>query len=262
LAARRIQAVIFDVGETLLNFGKVDAIALFKEGGKLAYNFLKKLDQPADSLNLFLLKHLWMIRIFRVWSYIKGRDFDSLKLLKKIERKRGVKLTEQQWENFGWCWYEPLSKIATVEPDLRQTLDKLKQIGVKLGILSNTFVNAATLERHLAQLGLLDYFTTRLYSYQFNFRKPDSRIFIEAAKQMNCPLQNTLFVGDRLDIDITGALAANMLAVMKKAYTNAGKKTPENVIKIERLAELPGIVEEINRAEYRTQSAEVRNIER
>jgi len=246
LAQRRIKAVLFDIGETLLNFGKVDVIALFKDGGKLAYDFLKKLNQPTGQLSLFLLKHLWMIRVFRVRSYISGIDFDSLELLKKIEQKRGVKLTEKQWQDFGWCWYEPLSKLGKIEPNLRQTLDKLKQAGVKLGILSNTFVNATTLEKHLAQLGLLDYFTTRIYSYQFAFRKPDRRIFIEAAKQMDCQPANILFVGDRLDLDIAGAISANMPAAIKKAYTNSFKKVPENVIKIDMLAELPNIVEQIN----------------
>ena len=117
---------------------------------------------------------------------LTGRDFDSLELLKKIEQKKGVKLSEQQWQDFGWCWYEPLSKFGKIEPDIKQTLDKLKRAGMKLGILSNTFINAATLERHLSDIGILDFFPIRLYSYQFRFRKPDSRIFIEAAKRMDC----------------------------------------------------------------------------
>jgi HAD superfamily hydrolase (TIGR01549 family) len=246
LAEKKIQAVLFDIGETLLNFGKVDVVALFEEGGKLAHDFLQKLGQPAESLQIFLLKHLWMIRIFRIWSYLTGKDFDSLALLRKMEQKKGVKLSEEQWEEFGWCWYEPLSKFAKVEPDIKQTLEKLKQAGIKLGILSNTFINAVTLERHLAQFDILDFFTTKVYSYQFKFRKPDSRIFVEAAKKMNCEPCNVLFVGDRLDLDIAGASKANMPVVMKRAYTNTNKDIPQNVIKIERLAELPGIVEEIN----------------
>jgi HAD superfamily hydrolase (TIGR01549 family) len=246
LAEKKIQAVLFDIGETLLNFGKVDVIALFKQGGKQAHEFLVKLGQPAESLHTFLFKHLLMIRIFRVWSYLTGKDFDSLALLKKMEQKRGVKLSEKQWEEFGWCWYEPLSKIAQAEPDIKQTLGKLKQAGIKLGILSNTFINAVTLERHLAQFDILEFFSVRLYSYQFKFRKPDSRIFIEAAKKMNCEPCNVLFVGDRLDLDIAGAAKANMPVVIKRAYTNINKDIPQNVIKIERLAELPGIVDKIN----------------
>ena len=246
LAEKKIQAVLFDIGETLLNFGKVDVIALFKQGGKQAHEFLQKLGQPVESLNTYLLKHLWMIRVFRVWSYLTGKDFNSLAILKKMEQKRGVKLSPQQWEDFGWCWYEPLSKMAAVETDIKQTLEKLKQAGIKLGILSNTFINAVTLERHLAQFGILDFFPVRLYSYQFKFRKPDSRIFIEAAKKIGCEPCNVLYVGDRLDLDIAGAAKANMPAVIKRAYTNIDKDIPQNVIKIERLSELPGIVEQIN----------------
>ena len=246
LAEKKIEAVLFDIGETLLNFGRVDVVSLFRQGGRLAYDFLKKLNQPTGSLHFFLLEHLWMIRIFHIWSAIRGRDFDSLELLKKIGEKKGIRLSEAQWQEFAWCWYEPLSKFATVEADIKQTLGKLKQAGIKLGILSNTFINAVILERHLRETGILNFFSVRLYSYQFRFRKPDSRIFIEAAKKIDCPPQNVLFVGDRLNIDIIGALKANMFAAVKKAYTNTLKKVPEDVIKIERLAELPGIIAEIN----------------
>ncbi|MFA5292391.1 MAG: HAD family hydrolase [Phycisphaerae bacterium] len=246
MAEQKIKAVLFDIGETLLNFGKVDVAALFKEGGKLAHNFLEKLGQPTGSVRMFLLKHLIIIHAFNVWSNIVKRDFDSFEVLKKIEQKKGVKLTPQQWQDFAWCWYEPLSKLAQIESDIKQTLDKLKQAGIKLGILSNTFLNAVTLEKHLAQLEILDFFPVRIYSYQFKFRKPDGRIFLEGAKRMQTEPENILFVGDRLDTDAAGALGVNMLAVIKKTYLNTTQQIPENVIKIERLAELPGIVEKIN----------------
>jgi HAD superfamily hydrolase (TIGR01662 family) len=246
LAEQKIKAILFDIGETLLNFGKVDAVALFKEGGKLAYNFLKNLNQPVGPYQLFLLRHLIIIRLLSMWSNIIKRDYDSSKILRKIAQYNGVKLTEPQWQDFAWCWYEPLSKLVQMEPDIKQTLEKLKQMGIKLGILSNTFINASTLERHLAQLGILDFFDVKVYSYQFKFRKPDPRIFINAAKQLNCEPQNILFVGDRLDWDTAGALRANMTAVVKKAYTNTTKNIPEGVIKIKQLAELPNIVEQIN----------------
>jgi HAD superfamily hydrolase (TIGR01549 family) len=243
LAERKIQAVVFDLGETLLDFGRVDPKALFKEGGKKAYELLKNLNQPVGSLRSFLLGHLIVIRLISIWSNIIKRDFDSLEILKKINIKKGVKLSEQQWQDFAWCWYEPLARCAKIETDIKETLGKLKQAGIKLGILSNTFINAVTLEKHLRQLGILDFFDVRLYSYQFKFRKPDKRIFKEAAKRLNCEPANVLFVGDRVDTDIIGALGANMPAVIKKAYTNALEKIPANVIKIDALAQLVGIVE-------------------
>ncbi|MCD4830619.1 MAG: HAD family hydrolase [Anaerohalosphaeraceae bacterium] len=242
----KVKAVLFDLGETLLTFGKVDAVGLFRQGGQRAYDFLREMNQPVGRVGCFLRKHLMMIRLYHIWSTIAGRDFDSSELLRKQTQKKGVKLSAEQWKEFAWCWYAPLSKFGKAEEGVKETLGKLKAAGLKLGILSNTFINAASLERHLEQFGLLDFFDIKLYSYQFNYRKPDRRIFIDAASKINIAPENTLFVGDRLDTDVAGSMRANMLSVLKKAYTNRNKKVPGNVIKIEKLAELPGVVEKIN----------------
>ena len=55
-----------------------------------------------------------------------------------------------------------------------------------------------------------------------------------------------MFVGDRIDNDIKAAVKAGMTAVLKAAYTNAGKKSPKGVWKINQLSELPGLIEKIN----------------
>ncbi|MBN1786760.1 MAG: HAD family hydrolase [Sedimentisphaerales bacterium] len=242
MTEKKIQAVVFDLGDTILNFGKVDAKALFKEGGKKAHQLLKDLGQPVGELKPFLVRHLLTIRAMNLWSNIIKRDFDSLEILKKINTKKGVKLTDTQWQDFAWCWYEPLAKCAKIETDLKETLSKIKQTGAKIGLLSNTFINKTTLEKHLAQLDILKFFDAKLYSYQFKFRKPNKKIFIEAAKKLNCNPSNILFVGDRVDTDIIGALGANMLAAIKETYTNTLAKIPKDVIKIEKLAELVEIV--------------------
>jgi HAD superfamily hydrolase (TIGR01509 family) len=246
VAKQKIQAILFDIGETLLVFGKVDPVALFRQGGKQAYEFLKTHNQPVKSLRFFLFRHLIIVRLLNLWSNIVKKDFDSSAILRKISEYNGVELTEPQWQQYAWCWYEPLSKLAQIEPDIKETLTKLKQAGIKLGLLSNTFINASTLERHLAQIGILDCFDAKMYSYQSKYRKPDRRIFLEAAEKIGVEPENTIFVGDRLDMDAAGAKKAGMFSVIKNAHTNSSKSIPQNVIKIERLAELPKVVERIN----------------
>ena len=59
-------------------------------------------------------------------------------------------------------------------------------------------------------------------------------------------LENILFVGDRINKDVNAAARIGMQAVLKAAYTNAGKKTPKGAWKINNLAELPGLIEKIN----------------
>ena len=243
---KKIKAVLFDLGDTLLNFGKVNKSRIFSQGARSTYDFLQSCGQPVGSFRYYYWRNLVLLRIRHWLSCITGKDFDALALLKKTGTKRGVKLTQQQWQHLAWLWYEPLSNIGQAEPKAKETLTVLKELGLKLGIVSNTFVNADSLDKHLEQLGILDFFPVRLYSYQFDFRKPDIRIFKTAAERLGEMFDNILFVGDRINKDVNAAARIGMRAVLKAAYTNTGKKTPKGAWKINRLAELPELIEKIN----------------
>jgi len=243
---KKIKAVLFDLGETLLNFGKVNTGRLFLEGAKLSYDFLKSCDQPVGNFQYYCWRNLIAMRVRYLLSNITKNDFNSLALLRGIGVKKGIKLDGQKWRHFAWLWYEPLSKVATAEPDIKETLTALKNSGLKLGIVSNTFVNGSSLEKHLKQVGILDLFPVRVYSYEFDFRKPDTRIFKAAAEKIGEVSKNILYVGDRIDKDIRPAIRSGMQAVLKNAYTNAGKKIPEGAWKINQLSELPDLIEKIN----------------
>lgn len=244
----RINAVLFDLGETLLHFGRVDTAALFREGAKLSYDYLKSQGQVIGNFRYYQLRSLVSLRIRRWLSSVRGKDFDTLTVLKKIGTKKGIKLSEQQWRHYAWLWYEPLSRVGRIEPQTIETLRELRSCGLKLGIVSNTFISAGSLEKHLEQLGILDFFGVRLFSCQLDFRKPSGKIFKVAADRIGEMFENILFVGDRIDIDIIPAVKSGMYAVLKEAYTNIGKKIPKGVWKINRLCELPAIIEKINAA--------------
>ena len=243
---KKIKAVLFDLGETLLNFGKVNTGRLFLQGAKLSYDFLKSCDQPVGNFQYYCCRNLISMRIRYLLSNITKNDFNSLALLRGIGIKKGIRLDGQQWRHFAWLWYEPLSKVATTEPDIKETLTALKNSGLKLGIVSNTFVNGSSLDKHMEQVGILDFFTVRLYSYEFDFRKPDVRIFRVAAERISEIMENILFVGDRIDSDIRPAIRSGMQAALKTAYTNDGKKTPKGAWKINQISELPVLIEKIN----------------
>ena len=230
----------------MLDFGKVDIGPVFRQSCRLSYDFLKECSQPLGSYKFYCWRNLIAIRLSYLFSYITGRDFDSLRLLKKINEKRAIRLTGQQWQQLVWLWYEPLGRLAWIEPNLPATLASLKQLQLKLGIVTNTFISASSLERHLKQVGILDFFTVRLYSYEFDFRKPDVRIFEAAAERIREKITDIMFVGDRLDNDIKPALKLGMYAVLKSAYTNNGQKIPIGVLKINRLSELPALIQRIN----------------
>jgi putative hydrolase of the HAD superfamily len=242
----QIKAVLFDLGETLLDFGKIKATRLFRQGARLSYDYLKSSGQPVVNFECYCWVNLLILRIRHLIGRIQKRDFDSLALLRKVGTRVGVRFDDEQWRHFAWLWYEPLSKMATTETDIKDTLISLKGLGLKLGILSNTFVNADSLEKQLKQLGLLDFFSVRLYSYQFDFRKPDLRIFKIAAERLDEPAENILYIGDRIDMDIEPALKIGFKPVLKAAYANDGKTPPNGAWKINHLSELPSLIQKLN----------------
>jgi len=246
-----IRAVLFDLGETVLNFGRIKATRLFRQGARLSYDFLKSRGQPVGNFEVYCWRNLIALRIRHVVSNIVKNDFNSSLFLRGIGIKRGVRLDGDQWKDFAWLWYEPLAKISTIEPTIKETFARLKALGLKLGILSNTFISGRSLERQLEQIGILDYFTMRMYSYEFDFRKPDLRIFRIAVERIGEAAENILYVGDRIDKDIQPALKVGMQPVLKAAYTNTGKTPPNGAWKIEHLSELPALIEK-NNADFRS----------
>jgi putative hydrolase of the HAD superfamily len=241
-----IRAVLFDLGDTILNFGKVSTMKAFQEGAKRSHAFLKEHGQPISNFPWYFVRNLIRLRTRYLLSNVLRRDFDSMEVFRAVGARQGIDLSQEQWEQFAWLWYEPLGRRAEVEDNLPHTLAILRQMGCKLGIVSNTFVSRSSLERQLRELGLLDFFAVQLYSYEFRIRKPNTEIFQIAADRIGEPLANIVFVGDRIDNDILPALDSGMKAVLKDAYTNAGKPTPPGAWRIERLTELPAVIEKIN----------------
>jgi HAD superfamily hydrolase (TIGR01549 family) len=250
-----IKAVLFDLGDTILEFGKVETTKAFLEGARMTYAFLKDHHQPVACFSWYFFRNLVRLRIKYLVADILRRDFDSLVVLQEVGAKLGVQLSQQEWEQFAWLWYEPLSRRARIEENLPQTLACLRGMGLKLGIVSNTFVTRTSLAQHLRLLGLLEFFPVQLYSYEFHVRKPSTEIFRIAAAQIGERAPNILFVGDRIDNDIAPALASGMHAALKEAHTNRGKKVPPAAWRVSRLAELPALIEQINTAQVQSTPA-------
>ena len=124
---------MFDLGETLLNFGRFSATRIFRQGARLSYDYLKSCGQSVGNFEYYCWSNLIALRARHMVSNILKNDFNSTALLRSLGRRRGASLDGEQWRNFAWLWYEPLSKIATIEPKIKETLAALEKLGLKLG---------------------------------------------------------------------------------------------------------------------------------
>lgn len=241
-AKRAIEAVLFDLGETLLEFGAFDKRRLLNEAIERSYRFLQSLRQPVGDFRQYRRLHVWGLRWFLLCSWLFGRDFNSLELLERYGRRKGFKLTEQQWRDLNWVWYEGLAAIGKAQPDTTPALAQLRQMGLKLGLLSNTFIHSSSLERHLQREGLLDYLPVRMYSYEFSCRKPCRKIFLEAATRLGVEPAAVLYVGDLVVNDVFGALRAGLQAALKITSKNKNVRLPADVWRIEKIGQLPELI--------------------
>jgi HAD superfamily hydrolase (TIGR01509 family) len=243
---RNVEGILFDLGDTILDFGNVDVLGKFEAGANLAYQYLSELRLMLPSFATFHRRQLWAFR----WSYFKSRftrkEFNTLDILGKLALEMGHELSREQMLELAWRFYQPLAKQATVEEGTREMLAEFAAQNLKMGLVSNTFVPGPILDRHLQEVRLLDLLPVRIYSCDVVFRKPSPGIFQLALRQTQLAPAQTLFVGDSLEADIEGANQAGMTSVLKDPHNRHKHSRIKPRHRIRRLAELREIVRQYN----------------
>lgn len=241
-----IAAVLFDLGDTLIHFEAVDLNAAFALAAQQTHQLLQeKFAGPMPSPQQYRRRQFRALRWAYFKSQITGREFDSTDILRETTRKLGIDVPDDFYDELAWQWYKALADASQTAPDAHATLEELQRRRLRLGIVSNTFVSAISLDRHLQAEGLLRFFPVRVYSCDMGIRKPRREIFHEALDRLGAAAEQTLFVGDNFKIDILGALRAGMYAA-HKASMPPRKLADRRAFHIRRLDELPGLIDRIN----------------
>jgi len=113
-------------------------------------------------------------------------------------------------------------------------LRQLHARGFRTGVVSNADGRVAAL---LAAAGLTSHLETIVDSHLEGVEKPDPEIFRRALARMVVPAERTVYVGDIFAIDVLGARAAGLLAVL---IDETGGYTDVACPRIAALAELLG----------------------
>jgi len=240
-----IKAILFDLGETLFNYGKADVNELLLQAARLTFDYLHRCTSEAERLGDFrryYRQNVWSIKWRYIWSNITNHDFNAQHLLGNQLRKRHIRVTPAQLEELCWLWYKPLGDLVTLESDLHKHLQRLEDMSLKLAIISNTFSPPAVLDRHLQYFDLLGFFPIRQYSSITFYRKPHPHIYHSTLQGVGVDACESVMVGDRLREDVRGAARLGIKPILKRAYTNKGKNVDGNVTVIDTIAELPDLI--------------------
>lgn len=124
-------------------------------------------------------------------------------------------------EDFAYLW-EITYFTRVLRPNVRETLEALKQRGYKLGIISNTAAMFSVFHV-LDQYGIREYFQDVTLSSITGYRKPHPRIFEISMYQMQSKPENSVYVGDTMSRDIIGSKKYGFAkAIQIQSFMTAG----------------------------------------
>ena len=204
---RPLRAVLFDVGNTLL----------FLDYARLAEGVGSALGLPLTREGLARHVSAATQAMERAGGTDRTRAvayLETLFLLGGVGRDRLGELHEclsrMHREQHLWSGVAERSAAA---------LSRLRNAGLRLGVVSNS---DGRVEEALEAAGLRQYFDVIVDSALAGVEKPDPGIFHAALDALGVSPEEALYVGDLYDVDVVGARAAGMDAILLGSPPAAG----------------------------------------
>ena len=203
----RTPFVLFDVGDTLIgprqSFGAVYARVLAGLGvTRTAEEIEKALRAYWTRINASLAPGVDRYGIYpggeeEYWlRFVEGTLGDRALAARALAPLRDAFRDPGAWEVFD---------------DVVPVLRALKEIGAKLGVVSNW---DSRLRPLLDSLGLARWFDAIAVSCEEGMEKPDPRLFLRALERLGGTPDRALHVGDVPELDEAGARAAGIASVL------------------------------------------------
>jgi len=179
-------------------------------------------------------------------SYQEGRmeELDLATVFRETLAAVGFDLPDDVIAHIVELDHSAYSNSITVEPEVLATLDRLRSRGYTLGLVSNVSLLPHLMRADLGRLGIEPYLQGSVFSSEVGVRKPDPRIFREALARLSAEPEATVFVGDRLYDDVSGAQAVGMRTVLTHQFRQERDPDIRPDARIDHLSELPAVLEE------------------
>lgn len=210
-----IQVVFFDMGGTIETYHSDEELRIrnshFLRESLLQENI--EFDLSDSEFTALVSKG---IATYHDWSLESQIELPTAQIWSKFVFK-GISISEEKLalisEELSQL-FEQKFYIRKMRPEIPAVLAKIKNMGLKIGCISNTF-SLGCVYKNLSEYGILESFDPIVLSSIYGRRKPDPSIFYHAARLANAPTSECIYIGDKILRDVTGARRAGYKKVFQ-----------------------------------------------
>jgi len=243
---RHFEAIIFDLGGTLIHF-EGSWPEVMAEAGMELHRSLSEAGLDLDQ-DAFMQEFHTQLETYYVERESDYREYTTLYVVQKVLQVWGYSDVEESVIRGGLqAMYAVTEGHWHVEQDAALTLETLGEKGYRLGLISNAG-DDADVQTLVDNANLRDYFDLIITSAAEGIRKPSQHIFHKMLNYWGIEPAQAAMVGDTLNADILGASKAGLYSIWitRRADTPANQALAAEIIPdatIATLSELPGLLE-------------------
>lgn len=193
----QVKAVLFDLGGTLVYTTEIPEV--YKR--MLEAHGIKRSIEEISHAHEETEKHLDIQKLATLFEEYWIRW--NLQILGRLGIEQNVRALAETIADRWWDYSD-----VELYPDVEETLQQLREMGLKMGIVTNGL--ESDYRQVLQKVGLLDFFDVTVGIDTVGKMKPHRDIFLHALKKLEVSPSETLFVGDRLEEDYEGARRAGL----------------------------------------------------
>jgi len=241
-----MQAILFDLGDTLIHFETADHKRLLDATARPVYDELCGMGYQPPAYEAYSRVMKWQFLRAYFWSRVRRREVRAIPTVSHAHKSMRMYLNDEENARISSRAIPAVRQFFTKDAHANEIVAELAGEGYKLGIISNTVLPGESIDGYLDQEGLLSYFPVRVYSSEVGYMKPDRRIFRIALNEMNVAPSDAVFIGDRLDNDVGGASRLGMktiLVVHGEEKRRRWARRPDHVVYT--LSDIPAIVRKL-----------------
>jgi HAD superfamily hydrolase (TIGR01662 family) len=241
---RRFEVIFLDLGNTLM-YDKDPWEPIFPRADAAMRKSLEEAGYPLAENAYGDFNTIFDLYYHRRTGTVKEET--TVQLLRELMEKQGASPPDPVLFAAMEAMYAVTQENWYVEEDAVQTLEALKGMGYRLGMISNA-ADDENVQELVDKGNLRSHFEFILSSAACGIRKPDAHIFHLALDHFETSPEKTAMVGDTLDADILGA---NQLGIYSIWVPRHAKNPPEGELPFQpqavvaSLSDLPKLLEEL-----------------